>query len=347
MENCYIFISQEHDIHFNLAFEKYLVEEFDKNSNVLFLWQNNPVVVIGRYQNPWEECNLNEMSKDNVALARRSSGGGAVYQDLGNICFTIIAPFEDSDKARNFSIVIKALNMMGLNASVSGRNDIIINEKKVSGSAFQTTKGRFCHHGTMLISTNLLKLSSYLTPNKHKMESHGVKSVESRVANLSQFYPNATTEEFAKCIQKCFAAEFSEKEKTQKNSRMQESKIKEQCPVKLVSKAQIREISSLGPSFENFSSKEWNFGKSPTFTNKLSGRIETGTFTFYLVVKKGLITSVSIASDTLETKEMGELEKKIEGLHYDPIEIRKKANVEKDIFISKTLAFLATLIEQV
>ncbi len=336
MENSYIFISQEHDIHFNLAFEKYLIEEFDKNSNILFLWQNNPVVVIGRYQNPWEECKLQEMDKDNVSLARRRSGGGAVYQDLGNICFTIITPCEYSDKSRNFSIVIKALKMMGFNASLSGRNDIIVNEKKVSGSAFQTTKGRFCHHGTMLVSTNLLKLSGYLTPNKHKLESHGVRSVQSRVANLSEFCPNVTTEEFSLCMQKCFAQEFG----------IVKNKTAKQCPIRLISKKQIDEIPTLGPSFESFSSKEWNFGKSPTFTNKLSGRMDTGTFTFYLVVKKGQIVSVTIASDTLETEKIGELEKEIFLLPYDVLEIRKKANAVKDTFISQALALLAKLLEQ-
>jgi len=348
MENSYIFISQEHDIHFNLAFEKYLIEEFDKKSNILFLWQNSPVVVIGRYQNPWEECKLQEMSKDKVSLARRCSGGGAVYQDLGNICFTIITPLERSNKALNFSIVLNALKRMSIDASLSGRNDIIVNEKKVSGSAFQTTGGRFCHHGTMLVSTNLLKLSSYLTPNKHKLESHGVKSVQSRVANLSEFYPQATTEEFALCMQRCFSEEFGAQKNNLQSKGFEtlENKVSKQCPITLISKKQIEEIPALGPSFEKFSSKEWNFGRSPTFTNKLSGRIDTGAFTFYVVVKKGQITSASIVSDTLEIEQIGELEKEILGLPYDALEIRKKANATKDIFISKALALLAKLLEQ-
>ena len=98
--------------------------------------------------------------------------------------------------------------MMGIKAQVSGRNDVVVDGRKVSGSAFQTTKGRFCHHGTMLVSTDLSCLPNYLTPNKRKLESHGVRSVASRVANLVEFSPNATTEMFASCMEKAFEKEF-------------------------------------------------------------------------------------------------------------------------------------------
>ena len=327
----HIFVTTGTNIHFNLATEKYLIENFDPESTILFLWKNSPTVVIGRYQNPWEECRLSVMEKDKVALARRCSGGGAVYQDLGNICFTIICPAQQADKTKNFEIVLKTLAMMGNEATVSGRNDVLVDGRKVSGSAFQTTQGRFCHHGTMLISTNLSKLPDYLTPNEHKLQSHGVKSVASRVANLTEFSPNATTDLFASCMAKAFD---------------------EQCPVEVVSEEKMGLYPELRQSFEVFSSKDWNLGKSPKFTNKLSGRFSGGVVSFYLTVEKGIITKASIASDALSTEGVECLPEYLIGLKYDAIDIKKKADeIEKmDIkevaFISGALRLLSDLIEK-
>ncbi len=330
-QNRHIFVTKETDIHFNLATEKYLIENYDPDSTILFLWKNSPTVVIGRYQNPWEECRLSLMEKDSVALARRCSGGGAVYQDLGNICFTIICPAQEADKEKNFEKVLKALEMMGIKATLSGRNDVLVDGRKVSGSAFQTTQGRFCHHGTMLISTNLSKLPDYLTPNEHKLQSHGVKSVASRVANLTEFVPNATTDLFASCMAKAFD---------------------EQCPVEVISEEKLGLYPQLKQSFETFSSREWNLGKSPKFTNKLSGRFSGGVVSFYMTVEKGVITQVSIASDALSTQGVEMLPQYIIGLKYDAPVVEKRAiEVEKmDIkevaFISGALRLLSSLIEE-
>jgi len=337
MQSRYVFVSDETNIHFNLALEKYLIEEFDPKSTILFLWRNSPVVVIGRYQNPWEECRLSAMEDSNVVLARRCSGGGAVYQDLGNICFTIISPADESDKARNFKAVLEALDMMGIKAQVSGRNDIVVDGRKVSGSAFQTTKGRFCHHGTMLVSTDLSCLPNYLTPNKRKLESHGVRSVASRVANLVEFSPNATTGMFAACMEKAFEKEFCGNE-TDKEA------IK--CPINHMGLEKTVEWPSLGQSFEMFSSRDWNLGKSPTFTDRLSGRFEFGCVTFYLVVKKGVVSEASVSSDTLVSGGVERLEKEIVGLPYDAKKIKEKANAVADPFVSGALALLSSLMVQ-
>ncbi len=330
-QNRHIFVTKETNIHFNLATEKYLIEHYDPNSTILFLWKNSPTVVIGRYQNPWEECRLRLMENDSVSLARRCSGGGAVYQDLGNICFTIICPAEEANKAKNFEMVLNALKMMGVEATLSGRNDVLVDGRKVSGSAFQTTQGRFCHHGTMLISTNLSKLPDYLTPNEHKLQSHGVKSVASRVANLTEFVPKATTDLFASCMAKAFD---------------------EQCPIEVISEEKLGMYPELKQSFEIFSSKDWNLGKSPKFTNKLSGRFSDGVVSFYLTVEKGVITQVSIASDALSTQGVEMLPQYLIGLKYDAPVIEKRANEieEMDIkevaFISGALRLLSSLIEE-
>ena len=337
MQSRYVFVSDETNIHFNLALEKYLIEELDPKSTILFLWRNSPVVVIGRYQNPWEECRLSAMEDNNVVLARRCSGGGAVYQDLGNICFTIISPVNEGDKARNFKVVVEALDMMGIKAQVSGRNDVVVDGRKVSGSAFQTTKGRFCHHGTMLVSTDLSCLPNYLTPNKRKLESHGVRSVASRVANLVEFSPNATTEMFASCMEKAFENEFcgSTNESTS-----------EKCPTEHIGLEKTKAWPSLRQSFEMFSSRDWNLGKSPTFTDRFSGRFELGCVTFYLVVKKGVVSEASVSSDTLVSGGVERLEQEIVGLPYDAVRINEKANAVSDPFVSGALALLSSLMVQ-
>lgn len=340
MEEKHIFLATETDIHFNLATEKYLIEDYNPASTVLFLWKNAPAVVIGRYQNPWEECALNLLKQEGVALARRCSGGGAVYQDLGNICFTLIAPAsyavaghasvghnkQDKEiKAKNFDLVLKALELMGIKAQLSGRNDLLVEGRKVSGSAFQTTHGRFCHHGTMLVATDLTKLSAYLTPNAHKLESHGVKSVSSRVANLTEFNRLATTEGFATCLAQTFA---------------------QQCPIESISKEKMDLYPNLRQSFEFFSSKQWNLGNSPTFTNKLTGRTSFGIVTFYLTVKKGRITEARVSSDTLLDCGVPELEKALVGLPYDWEEIKTAQNSFKNNeFVCGSLELLSNLIK--
>ncbi|MFA6904802.1 MAG: lipoate--protein ligase family protein, partial [Sphaerochaeta sp.] len=155
-----IYLATSHDCAANLAGEAYMLTlEYD---HILFLWVNDPCIVIGRYQNPFSECNLKNMEEHNVQLVRRQSGGGAVYHDRGNLCFTLIGNKETTTKEENFSLVLKALANLGLHCELSGRNDILLDGKKISGNAFQTTATKFCHHGTLLVSSDLSVMSNYL-----------------------------------------------------------------------------------------------------------------------------------------------------------------------------------------
>lgn len=137
---------------------------------VLFLWRNADTVVIGRAQNPWKECNTRRMEEDNVRPARRSSGGGAVFHDLGNTCFTFMAGKPEYDKTISTSIVLNALNALGVSAEASGRNDLVVKtaegDRKVSGSAYRETKDRGFHHGTLLLNADLSRTANYLNPDK-------------------------------------------------------------------------------------------------------------------------------------------------------------------------------------
>ena len=180
---------------FNLATEDWIFQALGSDqkapdSHILFLWRNSETVVIGRSQNPWVECKTDKMEQDKVFLARRQSGGGAVFHDLGNTNFTFLSPKQGYDQAANFTIIINALQSLGIDATLSGRNDMQVGDRKISGSAFKHAVDRSFHHGTLLVNADMQKLGDYLNPHPLKLQAKGIKSVRARVANLVEF--NAT-----------------------------------------------------------------------------------------------------------------------------------------------------------
>ena len=181
-----LLVSDSHDPLFNLAVEECIFRQMDPAQRVLFLWRNANTVVIGRAQNPWKECNTRRMEEDGVTLARRSSGGGAVFHDLGNSCFTFMAGKPGYDKSVSTTIVIDALARLGVSAFASGRNDLLVatpdGDRKVSGSAYRETHDRGFHHGTLLLDADLGRLAHYLNPDPKKLAAKGISSVRSRVA---------------------------------------------------------------------------------------------------------------------------------------------------------------------
>eukprot|EP00767_Chilomastix_cuspidata_P002135 gnl/Chilomastix_cuspidata/2260.p1 GENE.gnl/Chilomastix_cuspidata/2260~~gnl/Chilomastix_cuspidata/2260.p1 ORF type:complete len:357 (-),score=114.80 gnl/Chilomastix_cuspidata/2260:84-1154(-) len=174
----------------NLSTEEFLLDNLPvERGPTLYLWRNEPVVVIGRNQNPHSECDIQAMKEDGVHLARRKSGGGAVYHDLGNTNFTIVNSKKGMDVASNLEFICSALARLGVAAEPSGRNDITVGGRKVSGSAFRFLPERAFHHGTLMTSVDLDAIPRYLTPPRQKLEAKGVASVRARVANLSEYAP--------------------------------------------------------------------------------------------------------------------------------------------------------------
>ncbi|MDU3719310.1 MAG: lipoate--protein ligase LplA, partial [Klebsiella michiganensis] len=165
MSTLRLLLSDSYDPWFNLAVEESIFRQMPATQRVLFLWRNADTVVIGRAQNPWKECNTRRMEEDNVRLARRSSGGGAVFHDLGNTCFTFMAGKPEYDKTVSTNIVLTALNALGVAAEASGRNDLVVKtaegDRKVSGSAYRETMDRGFHHGTLLLNADLSRLANY------------------------------------------------------------------------------------------------------------------------------------------------------------------------------------------
>lgn len=157
----------------NLAVEEYLLLHCEDKECILYLWQNQNTVVIGRNQNAWKECRTTKLEEEGGHLARRLSGGGAVYHDLGNMNFTFLINKEEYDLDRQLQVIIGAMEILGLKAEKSGRNDILIDGKKFSGNAFYEQEKHCYHHGTIMVGVNMETLSRYLTVSKDKLKSKG------------------------------------------------------------------------------------------------------------------------------------------------------------------------------
>ena len=163
---------QTFDPYFNLAMEKWLCDHLD-GRRILYLWQNEHTVVIGKNQNPLKECRLAALKQDGGLLARRCSGGGAVYHDLGNLNFTFLVREADYSVPRQLEVILHALNALGIPAERSGRNDILADGRKCSGNAFYRSEGRCYHHGTLLVDVDRAAMSRYLTVDPAKLAAKG------------------------------------------------------------------------------------------------------------------------------------------------------------------------------
>lgn len=299
------------DPHHNLALEEYVLKNLDLHDNCILLWQNEPSVIIGRFQNTIEEINVDYIKKNNIHVVRRITGGGAVYHDLGNLNFTFIEKAESGNiDFRKFTEpVVKALAALGIKAEHTGRNDITIDGKKFSGNAQYIYKGKVLHHGTILFASRLENVQEALNVKADKIESKGVKSVRSRVTNVSDYLKEKITiQEFREIL---LNALFEGKP-------VQEYKLTEN------DLANIRELTA-----EKYLTWEWNFGHSPAFNFKKSGRFACGGIEVNLFVDKGIIQDCKIYGDFFSNRDLGELEAQLKGLRFEEKEIAQKlANID-------------------
>lgn len=299
-----VYLSDTFDPWFNLATEDWIFREMDPEQQVLFLWRNSETVVIGRFQNPWTECNTALMEKDGVKLARRQSGGGAVFHDLGNTNFTFMSSKESYDKSRNNQIITGALKKFDIEAYPSGRNDILIDDqegaKKISGSAFKQARDRNFHHGTLLIDANLTKLGDYLNPHKKKLVSKGISSVRSRVANLTELAPELNHDVLCAQMIKEFHSMYGY-----------------ECPVEMLNFESLKEIPALNVYYEKLKDWNWRFGETPKFNHQMSERFDWGSMEVHLDSHKGVIEQATIFSDTLHPEMIEILTRTLRGQNYD------------------------------
>ncbi|MGL9719340.1 lipoate--protein ligase A [Symbiopectobacterium sp.] len=295
--------SDSYDPWFNMAVEECIFRQMSPTQHVLFLWRNAETVVIGRAQNPWKECNTRKMEEDGIKLARRSSGGGAVFHDLGNTCFTFMAGKPGYDKSVSTAIILNALTALGVAASASGRNDLVVDtpdgERKVSGSAYRETKDRGFHHGTLLLNADLSRLANYLNPDVKKLQAKGITSVRSRVANLVELLPTVDHAQVYEAIRDAFFAYYADN-----------------CTTEHISLAQMPDLPGFREQFAKQSSWEWNFGQAPDFTHTLDTRFPWGGIELHMDVDRGVITRSQLFTDSLNPAPLEALAQALQGRAY-------------------------------
>ena len=184
----------------NLALEEALLNRVGEGELILYLWQNERSVVIGKNQNPWKECRTALLEQEGGHLARRLSGGGAVFHDLGNLNFTFLMSAQDYDLSCQLTVLERACQSLGILAERSGRNDLLADGRKFSGNAFYKHAGKAYHHGTLMVDVDLEMVQRYLSPSKAKVAAKGVDSVRSRVVNLKELVPSLTVEQLADAL---------------------------------------------------------------------------------------------------------------------------------------------------
>ncbi len=292
---------------FNLATEDWIFQALDPDSHTLFLWRNSETVVIGRSQNPWVECKIDKMEADDVFLARRQSGGGAVFHDLGNTNFTFLSPKDDYDQAANFTIIINALKKLGIDADLSGRNDMQVGDKKISGSAFKHAADRSFHHGTLLVNADMQKLGDYLNPHPLKLKAKGIKSVRARVANLVEFNADINHEDLSEAIIEAFCEYYGDT-----------------ALVEELDEASLAKQPTLNKYYQQMADWDWRFGKTPEFSHHIETRFDWGIIDLHLDVKQAVISEVVIFSDALNVELIDLLKETLSRVKYNKIDIRTK-----------------------
>ncbi|MDR2782609.1 MAG: lipoate--protein ligase [Treponema sp.] len=269
----------------NIAREACLLEKVPPETCVLYLWQNERTVVIGRNQNAWAECRVEELERDGGFLARRLSGGGAVFHDSGNLNFTFLMPRADYDLERQTEVILLAVRELGIDAARTGRNDIETGGRKFSGNAYYRAGNNAYHHGTLLVNTDMSAAGRYLSASAGKIQSKGVESVRSRIVNLTECKPGLTIPAIIESLSAAF----------DKTYRFNAEKS-ETPPEALFEGGQER-FNELGA---RFSSPEWKYGKNPVFQFKAERRFPWGGVELRFDVKENRVTAAHIFSDAMD-----------------------------------------------
>ena len=289
------------DPHYNLAVEQYLLETVQPGQCVLYLWQNRNTVVIGRNQNPWKECRTALLAEEGGHLARRLSGGGAVFHDLGNLNFTFLVPREDYDLPRQLSVIREAVRSLGIPAEISGRNDILAQGRKFSGNAFCKNGNQAYHHGTILVSADMENLSRYLSPSRAKLQAKGVDSVRSRVMNLRELNPDITIEQLKAALAEAFSRVYG----------FRVSRIPEDA----LDPERIRALAERNRSWE------WLYGRKLPFTLSCEERFPWGELQIQLQIEEGAIRRAKLYSDAMDWEFIPVLEQALTGCRLEPREL--------------------------
>lgn len=296
-----------HDPALNLALEEYALRKLPADEDYLLFYINEPSIIIGKNQNTAEEVNEAYVKERGIHVVRRLSGGGAVYHDLGNLNFSFITR-DDGQSFHNFrkftEPVVAALRKLGVNAELTGRNDLQVGERKISGNAQFASKGRMFSHGTLLFDSEVEAIVSALNVNPAKFQSKATKSVRSRVANISEFLAEPMTMDAFKRF--LLESIFGAADGAGANG----------IPRYPLSEADWQAVRQLAD--ERYRSWDWNYGRSPAFNVRQTKRIEgAGTYDVRLNVEGGVIREAAVYGDFFGTGEVSDFTAKLAGVRYD------------------------------
>ncbi len=304
----------------NIAMEAWLMKYVSPGECVLYLWQNKNTVVVGRNQNIFDECCLAELTGAGGTPARRLSGGGAVYHDMGNQNFTFIVKKEDYDVAKQTDVIIKAAELLGIHAEKTGRNDITVDGRKFSGHAYYESGGVCYHHGTLMVDVALDEMNRFLRPSSEKLKSKGVRSVRSRVTNLSEFHHGLTPADMRAAMKKAFSEVYG---------------------------MNITEMSDKyidGPAVtqyeKKFSSSDWLYNRAIDAEHIVKKRFDWGEIAIAFTEDNEIITDAVISSDGLDADLLASVPQNIIGCKLERSQLRtaimsaacvEKGNIVDDI----------------
>lgn len=292
-----IILGDSHNPWHNLAVEALLFETLSPDEVIFYLWQNQNTVVIGRHQNAWRECRVKLLEDEGGRLARRSTGGGAVFHDLGNLNFTFVVPRTYYDVRRQLDVIRRAAARFGIDTAFTGRNDLVIaaSGAKFSGNAFKFSDAVGMHHGTVLVNVDMDRLGRYLVPSSDKLKAKGIESVRSRVCNLSELNPEISIPALTEALTSAFKAAYGS--------------------------AEALSVSALDPDRlrvleEQYTSWDFRLGKALPFDATLSHRFEWGGVTLELGLRHGVVERAQVWSDAMDEAMIARIAPALTGIRY-------------------------------
>ena len=290
-----LYVSASLDGWRNLGVDEYFLDTLGPEDIILYFYINGNAVIIGRGQNPWAECNLAAMDRDGVQLVRRITGGGAVFHDAGNLNFSFIAGEKIYDTDRQFGMILRAVRALGIPCEFSGRNDLLADGRKFSGNAFCTRGHLRQHHGTLLINADLSRLQNYLNVDPRKLQAKGVKSVRSRVCNLSDFVPDLTCERMLAALKEAYRAEYGD---------YRELKTEE-----------LNEA-AIAPYVEKQASAQWRLGQTPRFDLEIENRFPWGNVQLLLTLRHSAVEALDVFTDANDAELAGDIRARLLGVPF-------------------------------
>lgn len=288
-----LYISDSRDGWRNLAVDEYFIDTLGEGDMLLYFYINGGAIIIGRGQNPWAECNLAAMDRDNVQLVRRITGGGAVFHDAGNLNFSFIAGEKIYNLERQLGMILNAVRSLGIPCDFSGRNDLLADGKKFSGNAFCQRGNIRQHHGTLLLNADLSRLQNYLNVDPRKLQAKGAKSVRSRVCNLSEYVPGLNCEQMLGALTRAFQAEYGSFEVIPGPDE-----------------------AALAPYIQKQRSEEWRLGKTPRFDLEIENRFPWGNVQLLLTLRQGRVDALDVYSDAIDADLVREIHDRLLGVKF-------------------------------